>query len=60
MALKQGTQVRLIQHVIEGEIKGGTFIEGVPNYLISYKGADGEQHEGYFPEGALEEAPQEQ
>jgi len=60
MALKQGTKVQLKQHVIEGEIKGGTFVDGVPNYLVAYKGEDGEDHEGYFPEDRLEEVKQAQ
>ncbi len=53
--LKPGTQVRLIQPVIEGtvlnlETNGEAF-----GYRVSYVGADGEAHERFFTTDQVEE-----
>lgn len=59
MAIKQGSTVRLITPVIEGEVVGGQFVDGEPQYLVRYTDLEGELQERYFPAESLEERPQE-
>lgn len=59
MAIKQGSQVRLIVPVIAGEVVGGQFVDGEPQYLVRYTDIEGDVQERYFPADKLEEvAPQ--
>lgn len=55
MAIKQGSQVRLIVQVIAGEVVGGQFVDGEPQYLVRYTDIEGDVQERYFPADKLEE-----
>lgn len=58
MAIKQGSQVRLITPVIAGEVVGGQFVDGEPQYLVRYTDMEGDLQERYFPAEKLEEVAQ--
>ena len=58
MAIRQGSNVRVILPVITGTVVGGAFVDGEPQYLVQYTDAEGDVHERYFPAEKLEEAPQ--
>lgn len=58
MALKAGAQVRVILPVITGEVVGGAFVDGEPQYLVRYTDAEGDLQERYFPAEQLEEQPE--
>jgi len=51
--LKEGTRVRLIQPIVEGEIKEAKIIDGELAYRVVYETADGEQ-ERFFLSSELE------
>lgn len=55
MAIKQGSDVRVILPVITGSVVGGAFVDGEPQYLVQYTDADGDVQERYFPAEKLEE-----
>lgn len=57
--LKQNTRVRAKVFQPEGVIIGGTFVDGVPQYLVEFVGEDGETHQRHWPEEYLEEVPAE-
>lgn len=58
MALKTGAQVRVILPVITGEVVGGAFVDGEPQYLVRYTDAEGDLQVRYFPVEKLEEVAQ--
>lgn len=58
MALRTGAQVRVILPVISGEVVGGSFVDGEPQYLVRYTDAEGDLQERYFPAEKLEELSQ--
>lgn len=55
--MKIGSTARLVQPVIEGPIAGKRYDESTDGleYLVVYKGADGEVHQRWFPESQLEQ-----
>lgn len=58
MSIKIGQQAKLVQPVVQGEVKDTRFNkdEGQLEHLLSYIGADGEPHERWFLESELEAA----
>lgn len=57
MAIKKGTPVRQVVTPIEGPVMATRFNQEheVLEYLISYKGADGEAHQRWFLESEIAE-----
>jgi len=55
MAIKQGSTVRLIQPVIQGEVVQMMTDNSSFGYLVRYTTPDGEGHERFFPADQLEE-----
>ena len=52
--LKKGTPVRLVQPVIEGEVKEQRIIDDSIKYRVEYTAIDGETNERWFDEAELE------
>lgn len=54
--LKKGTQVRLVQPVIVGEVIEATIIDGEVQYRVEYRDANGDTQERFFPAEQIEPA----
>lgn len=57
MAVEMGKKARMIAPVIQGDVIDTEYDKSNKclRHLLSYVGADGEQHERWFPETQLEE-----
>jgi hypothetical protein len=53
-AFKKGDSVRQVVNPIEGEVVDLAIVDGDVQFLVSYVGADGEQHQRYFTEAELQ------
>jgi len=56
MSIKIGQHAKLVQPVVQGEVKDTRFNKDKSQleHLLVYVGADGEQHERWFLESELE------
>lgn len=52
--LQNGTPVRLVQPIIQGEVKEARIIDGTIQYMVGFTDENGETHERFFRANELE------